>query len=72
MIKNNCVSLKGGTFGFTSGMGQSFMLSQHKQQGDWCIMADISKIRIKNSMVPNFVMKLDHTLQLTPHKIWAI
>ena len=26
------------------------------------IMAEISKIRINNSMVPNFVMEVDHTL----------
>ena len=31
---------------------QFLMLSQ---QADWCIMVDISKIRINNSMVPNFV-----------------
>ena len=32
------------------------------QQGEWCLTADISKIRRNNSMVPNFVMKVDHTL----------
>ena len=31
-------------------------------QGDWCIMADLSKIRINNSMIPNFFMKVDYTL----------
>ena len=27
-----------------------------------CITADTSKIRINSSMVPNFVMKVDHTM----------
>ena len=31
------------------------------QQGDWYIMADISKIRINTSIVPNFVTKAVHT-----------
>ena len=31
----------------------------------------ISKIRINNSVVPDFVMKVDHTLYLRAHKIWA-
>ena len=34
-------------------------------------MADIYKIGINNSMVANFLMKVDHTLCLRPHKIWA-
>ena len=38
---------------------QSLMLSQHS---NWYIMADISKIRLNNSMVPNFVMKVDYNL----------
>ena len=33
-----------------------------QQQGDWCIMADTSKIRINDSMVINVVMKVDRTL----------
>ena len=47
------------------------MLSQ--QEGDWFIMADIyiCKIRINNSVVPNFLMEVDHTLYLRPYKIWA-
>ena len=32
------------------------------QQGDWCIMADISKIRINSLIVPNFVIKVEQTL----------
>ena len=32
------------------------------------MMADISKIRISNSVVPNLVMNVDHNLQLRPHK----
>ena len=49
---------------------QSFMISQHS---NWYIMADISKMRLNNSMVPNFVMKVDYNLsmQLRTHKIWA-
>ena len=35
------------------------------------IMVDISKTRINSTMVPNFVMKVDHTVQPRPHKIWA-
>ena len=35
---------------------QSLMLSQRSNK------ATISKIRIDNSMVPNFVRKVDHTL----------
>ena len=41
------------------------------QQGDCYIMAGIFRIRIKNLVVLNFVMKVDHTLQLRLHKIWA-
>ena len=35
------------------------------------MMAEIFRIRMNNSMVPNFVMKVDHTLQPRPHNIWA-
>ena len=48
-------------------INQSLMLSQ---QGDWCIMADISKIRRNNSMAPNlYVMKINHLVTL-PQKMW--
>ena len=41
---------------------QSLMLSQHSNKAAGVyIMADICKIRINNSMVPDFVMKIDHT-----------
>ena len=45
------------------------------QQGDWCIMADIFKTRINNSIVPNFVMKADQGTKnqgytkLGPHRL---
>ena len=29
----------------------------------------ISKIKINSSMVPNFVMKVDHILKLRPHRL---
>ena len=32
------------------------------QQSDWCIIADISKIRNNNSVVQNFVFNIDYTL----------
>ena len=43
---------------------QLLMSSQHSNMvaGVYGVMADISKITMTKSMVPNFVMKVDHTL----------
>ena len=46
---------------FTCHYRQIFDAVTTLQQGDCYIMVDISKIRIDLTVVPNFVMKVDHT-----------